>query len=465
MRRALDTPPMAVYSRRSGNRGQLVDQYCVVVCGLQAETSGDAAAWQPVAAALKLDPAEFERRVVAALPRIVRQHLDRDTADRIAQLMHALHVDARVLPDDTQLAYIARAGTSCGPLPQSSLGDFILPGESYRLHGSTEWQDWSTPGEAETAAPEMDFNAIDEASSSTSADDELVDDLSFAPPADVTADTPEPWTEEPAAGADDEADAAAPPADAADQPDEITPADSAADDITEPPRAVPPPLPAPPTAESTSTVEPSDDVDATEPDSQDPPVASDDELVNLGQEVLAADAPEASDFTPSEGTDVDGPAPRRSRTGRLVLLLALAALAVWAYRYWMADSRTDVPPPAVRTIQPRAQPTPATPPAQKVAGDASTTPPASPASVATAASTLAPVASAAAPASAGSAPAPAATTTTPATAASAPAPAASTATSAKSGTGALPARAATIMPAPSAPVAAASVSGSTTPAH
>jgi hypothetical protein len=442
-----------------------VDQYCVVVCGLQAETSGDAAAWQPVAAALKLNPAEFERRVVAALPRIVRQHLDRETADRIAQLMHALHVDARVLPDDPQLAYIARAGTSCGPLPQSSLADFILPGESYRLHGTTEWQDWSTTAEAETAAPDMDFNDIVEAPPSTSTGDELDDDLSFAPPADVTDDAGEPWAEEPDAGTDDETDDAAPPADAADQPDQITLADAAADDITEPPRAVPPPLPGPPTSESTSTAEFSDDVDATAPDSQEPTAASDDELVSLGQEVLAADAPEASDSGPSEGTDVDGPAPRRSRTGRLVLLLVVIAVAVWAYRYWMADTRTNVPPPAVRTIQPRAQPAPATPPAQTVAGDASTTPPASPASVATAASTPAPAASAAAPVSAGSTPAPAATAPTPAAAASAPAPAASAATPAKSGTGALPARAATIMPAPSTPVAAASVSASTPPAH
>ena len=133
-----------------------MDQYCVVVCGLRADALDEASAWAPVAAALRMDETEFARRVVDALPRIVRQQLDRSTAERIAQLLQGMHVDARALPDDAQLVYLERAGSSRGPLPQSALGDFILSGETYRAHGSVEWLPWPPPAEPEASSEGTD---------------------------------------------------------------------------------------------------------------------------------------------------------------------------------------------------------------------------------------------------------------------------------------------------------------------
>ena len=142
-----------------------MDQYCVVLCGLRAGAPDETSAWQPVAAALKLDHAEFERRIVAALPRIVRRELDLATAQRIAQVLQALQVDARVLPDDPQLVYVERAGASRGPLPQSSLEEFIQPGESFRRRGSATWQPWPEPRD-EVSPTTAEADAIDESSSS-----------------------------------------------------------------------------------------------------------------------------------------------------------------------------------------------------------------------------------------------------------------------------------------------------------
>jgi len=131
---------------------------------------------------------EFARRVLAALPRVVRRQLDQAAAGRIAQLLQGMHVDARALPDDTQLAYIERAGRSRGPLPQSALEMFIEPGESYRLQGSQAWEIWLQPPEhEETAAPAP---AMDEAEVAP------VDE----PPAEAPADRIEDEAHAPAAG-------------------------------------------------------------------------------------------------------------------------------------------------------------------------------------------------------------------------------------------------------------------------
>lgn len=387
-----------------------MDQYCVVLCGLQAGALDDTAAWRPVAAALKLDHAEFERRVVAALPRIVRQGLDQTTAERIAQVLQALQVEARVLPDDPQLAYIERAQASCGPLPYSSLGNFIQPGESYRLHGSTTWQPWSAPVDEESTAPSTDFVDADEAAPSDSTGDEPGSDTPSPAPADVADEVSEPWADELSAGASD----------AADQSDAIAEEQTTTQAGAEPSHAIPPSLPSPPAAYPASTPESPDDFDASAPDPEVAAPPRDDALIDPVPESTSTDAPNASN--PAIVDDSKGAAPRRSRTGRLVVLVLLVALAVWAYRHWMADTRVDVPPPAVRTAQPSiVEPAPSMPPAHSAPSDDSTPPPASPAS--TEASTLASAATTAAPATVNSTPAPATTTVTPPAAASAPAPA------------------------------------------
>jgi hypothetical protein len=125
---------------------------------------------------------EFSRRVVAALPRIVRQQLDRSSAERIAQLLQGLHVDARALPGDEELAYIDRDGSSRGPLPRSALDAFIAPGESYRLHGSMAWQIWPEPLEYESSPPPA--QAFDEVMAAP------VDEAFAAAPAEPLDDEP-----------------------------------------------------------------------------------------------------------------------------------------------------------------------------------------------------------------------------------------------------------------------------------
>ena len=374
-----------------------MDQYCIVLCGLQAGAPEDAVAWQPVAAALKLDHDEFEQRVVAALPRIVRQDLDRVTADRVAQLLHAIHVDARVLPDDSQLAYIELVGASCGPLPRSSLGDFIQPGESYRLYGSTTWQLWPAP--------------VDEESSAVAAVD----------PGDVDDATP-----------------------AFDEPDhtnDIAREEEAPDAVT----GLPDPMP--PAVQPSSTAEPFGDIDGTAPGPDATAPADDDDLIHPPPVTPAPDAPDAAEpvsaeFTPAAATG-------RSRTGRLVLLVVVVALAVWAYRYWTENTPVVAPPVAAGAIQPAgADAGPSTPPARVVAGADATPRPASQVSAAVAGSTPAPATTAVAPASAGSTPRPAASTIAPSVAASTPAPAATIQAPAASVTAMLPASAGTAMPAP-----------------
>lgn len=111
----------------------------MVISGLQAGVVDSFATWAPVAAAFKLNEADFAQHVVAALPLIVRQHLDQAAADRLVQQLQAMKIAALVVPDDDQLVYLMRAGTTRGPLPLSALDLFVQPGESYRLRDSQQW--------------------------------------------------------------------------------------------------------------------------------------------------------------------------------------------------------------------------------------------------------------------------------------------------------------------------------------
>lgn len=414
-----------------------MDQYCVVLCGLQAGASDETSAWQPVATALKLDHAEFERRVVAALPRIVRRELDQATAERIARVLQAMHVDARVLPDDPQLVYIERAGASCGPLPQSSLDDFIQPGESFRLRGSTTWQPWPEAVDQEPAAS-ADADAIDDPSSSPAFSAEPID--AMATP-DTSHDAGDAALDEPSIDADE------PP-----EPAQNPPTSAASDDVSdatwdavpsatddEPRGAMPPPLGAAPATQGEPTPAPPEDVEVTEATTNTPEdveviepatdtaaSAHDEDLVNPAEETTAATSPDAaSAATPAV---VETRPPARSGRGRLVVLLVLVALAIWAYRHWMADTRTDGSPAVPAVVQP----------ANTAAGESATPARVVPADNATSATAAAvtPATSSAAPA--GTAAVPAAATSTPAPAASAPAAATASSTPAPAGTTAAP---------------------------
>ncbi len=418
------------------------------MCGLQAGASDDTSAWLPVAAAMKLDHAEFERRVVAALPRIVRRGLDQAAAERIAQVLQAMQVDARVLPDDPQLVYINQAGATRGPLPQSSLGDFIQLGESYRLRGKQAWLPWPTPVDQEVAATAtptvVALDHSDDPASSPAPGDELIDAM---PTLDATDDASDAAADELATGSDDEL-----------------------------PPVMPPPLPTPPTTQQQPTLATSGDSEAAEPDSNAAESARDDEFIDLADTAATPADPDASDTTMAETAETAAPA--RFRTGRLIVLLAIVALAVWAYRHWTADTRADGAPAAAAAIQPSRTATgqPATP-APAASADDTTATSASAPSVAASASAPAPANTAATPATATSTPAPpeahslpaaASTTATSAMAVRAPAPATSSGnaiTASVESFGRLPASAGTILPARAAPATATPVTASVPSAH
>lgn len=353
-----------------------MDEYCVVVCGLRAGTSDEALAWAPVAAALRMDPAEFERRVVAALPRIVRQDLDQATADRIAQLLQGMQVDARALPDDPQLVYIDRAGSSCGPLPLSALADFIEPGETYRLHGGLEWLLWPTPLDYE---PSVADDGFDDALAAAF-DDSLADTFAAAPTDG---------------------------ADIGELAQDTSPDDALPDDAS--PRSMPPQLP--PVSAATTTPEAATPDEPTVPMAHGEP-AVDDDLIDPPADLLASADPDAVAEAPADAAVAPA---RRSKAGRLLVLLVIVGLAAWAYEHWIADTHVDdSPPPAAASHTPR------------VATGATTAP-------AHAASVVAPAPIAAASTAATSA------TSTPAPASSAPAP---------NGTASTPAATLTVAPAP-----------------
>ena len=381
-----------------------MDQYCVVVCGLQAGVAGDDATWQPVAAALKLDRADFARRVVAALPRIVRRDLERTTAERIAQLLQAMHVDARALPDDPQLASIERAGSIRGPLPQSSLGDFIQPGESYRLHGSTAWLSWPAPVEQQAMATATPTAAAGNSGDATAPPVTSNGPVAAMPPPHTTSDVDDMIADMRPAGIDDE-----------------------------PPYAMPPPLPTPPTRQPPSTPEAAVDPTATEPGMDVDQPLHDDESFDQAH---GAPGPPDLDATDPLAPAATAPvAPARSRAGRVAVLLLLAGLACWAYAHWIADTRGGQAP---------AMPPAANRPAQGASGQPAT--PAPTASVMQAATAPAPAMSTAA--------SPAATSATPPGATSGPAaPGTDAAATVSTAASSAPRAGSTIAPAQPAPAA------------
>lgn len=419
-----------------------MDEYCVVVCGLQAGALDDASTWHPVAAALKLDHAEFERRVVAALPRIVRNHLDQATAERIAQVLQAMHVDASTRPDDPQLAYIDRAGTIHGPLPHSSLGDFIQPGESYRLHGDTAWQTWDEA----PADLTFDFDDFDDDMLPPGSVDEPFDAIPAGDSTGVLSDmTPD------ALMADTNAEpspAISTPPDSHDANDigASVPAalPTSADD--EPHDAVPPALPVSSSVQYERAPEPAGDPEAIAPTMDAAPAAHDDALIDPPEE---ASTPSEQDIFAPLATEFV--APKRSPVGRIVILLVLVVLAIWAYRHWTADTRTDGSPPTRAVIQPSV-PADGHPAATgRVIRGNDVVPTPAPASTAAARGKPAAL--------------PAGATNTPPTPASAPAPATTGATAPAESPGTLPVIAGKIMPAPAVTGATSSDAKSATPTH
>ncbi len=277
-----------------------------------------------MATALKLDQTEFTRRVVAALPRIVRRELDRATAERIARALQAMHVDARVLPDDPQLVYIDRAGATRGPLPYSSLGDFIRPGESYRLRGSTTWLSW--PAELEPESAPESAPTFMPAAGAEEPEDEAAEPVLADEPDDVSLVTA--------------------PSDLADEIGTATsnelPGATVATAEDAPPHAFPPPLPG---AAASSPPSPTaafqDASSSATPDPEATTRAADDALIDPPDQSPAVNDP---DLAVADGAEpADTMPPRRSGVGRLIVLLVLAGAVYWAYSHWTAGRSTGVP--------------------------------------------------------------------------------------------------------------------------
>lgn len=118
--------------------------FCVILSGRLPGDKDDATVWAPLKAAFKLEDATFSQRVLSAVPLIVRQKLDEAAANNLVQKMQASGIDAAAAQDDPQLAYFERGDTRRGPVPRSALGNFILPGERYRLRGEQDWNVWAS---------------------------------------------------------------------------------------------------------------------------------------------------------------------------------------------------------------------------------------------------------------------------------------------------------------------------------
>lgn len=303
-----------------------MNQYCVVLCGLRAGVSDVAATWSPVATALKLDPDEFAQRVIATLPMIVRRNLDQSAAERIAELLLAMHVDARALPDDEQLVYIRHAETTCGPLPHSALADFIRPGDAYRIRGNSTWLPWPTPTiEADDSmadgVPTVDADELTAAAAAPGFTDESTDDAA-------------PWP------------TASDHSERIDTPTEESLASSVVTNDGEPHQVLPPALPDMPASPQPS--QPPISVAEPEPDAAvaevDAPIAGNalidptDEAPNEGDSEDAIEPPtnEAAETAPNP----------RSGATRLIVLLLVAGAAYWAYSHWYADTRAEKTPVA-----------------------------------------------------------------------------------------------------------------------
>jgi len=430
-----------------------------VLCGQQAGIAEGLVDWSPVAAALKLDQAEFARRVVAAMPLIVRRGLDHAAAERIAQRLQAMQMYARVVPDDSQLAYVRREQGTAGPVPYSALHDFIVAGDSWRLRGSNDWQPWPAVVDNEPAPAALpDLEQVEHREAAQPVDEpaeeffnESIDDA--VEPATETLDEPAAWSPAPA----DEPEFSTPVAPPADQfPPEHELANEFLSEEHDSSTPLPPPLPEQSSADDLPTPAFAEADAVTLAANSDTPELED-ALINPSDEDAAsieagADAiadPEATYETP----------PPRSRTGLLIGLLILAGLAYWAYSHWISDTSGGVPPTPTTMVQPtKTAPTVLPAPPTSVAADLAITPASASSSPATTISAAdAPVPVESVPASATSAPAAASSATAPASSASAKAPATATSSAAA------PAAAGSTIPAPPAPITAAPASESATP--
>ncbi len=317
-------------------------QYCVVLCGLQADAPTASDAWPPVAAALKLDQAEFARRVIAALPLIVRRDLDQTSAERIVGMLQAMHVDARALPDDEHLVYIRHGQAISGPLPQSALGDFIAPGDAYQLRGSTPWLPWPAAVDEVPAPAPMPAKGVDV---HDSADAAVPLDEAIETPADDFIDEPNEVAAPSLADDEHEHENMTDAMSIASPAESFTSRDDAR-------HAMPPPLPEPlslpdqPSAAEAAASPGPATAEASAADARMPG----DELDDPSDEASMPSDPEMDLPTAEDASDA-APA-TRSRGSRLLVLLILAGLAYWAYVHWIANTNTSQPPGAAATAPP-----------------------------------------------------------------------------------------------------------------
>jgi Tfp pilus assembly protein PilE len=123
--------------------------FCVVIAGRLPGAEDDRVVWGIIARGFQVDDSEFAERMIPRLPLVVKQGLDEPMAKQMAETLVASGIDARALADDGTLAVFEREGVTKGPVPFTSLGDFIRDGERYRKQGERQWSTWaSKPADA-----------------------------------------------------------------------------------------------------------------------------------------------------------------------------------------------------------------------------------------------------------------------------------------------------------------------------
>ncbi|WP_199101040.1 hypothetical protein [Dyella sp. ASV21] len=120
-----------------------MDHRCLVLSGRLLDEQDAATVHARMAAAFGMELSGFRERVLERAPLIIRRGLDAATADVQAAQLRAIGVEADVLPDTGQLAWLRRDGHIRGPLPADALACYAQPGDQWCHDGGQTWFAWT----------------------------------------------------------------------------------------------------------------------------------------------------------------------------------------------------------------------------------------------------------------------------------------------------------------------------------
>ena len=132
-----------------------MDQYCLVLTGRLLQGQNPDAAHARMAEAFGMEGTDFRRRVFERAPLLIRRNLDLDAARAQAAQLEAMGVEAHAVPDDAPLVWLLRDGGIRGPLPESALARYALPGDQWCHDGGQQWFPWAPPAVGTSLPPPL----------------------------------------------------------------------------------------------------------------------------------------------------------------------------------------------------------------------------------------------------------------------------------------------------------------------